>query len=709
MFAISEDEQIRGEVNQNLRMIATKTHALYGKAKGGRKIMELNSKNRRFHIFEGQVLSVQDLKRENEFMKDEIVEWKKNYANLQEDKEKLYQDMLLAVQEREQEISKLQHQNKELFGYIECLEKKESLQNKGKDISEVKKKSRTLKKFLSRAQNALWFTKSFGLGIQGIQVKEQKTGDTHYLEVENGAKSGIIDSLSDEDKTKIEQVLFLLDKFCVGDSFYHELTMTVSGLPKSYLVKQRRDQLNDICHIDPTPGSAEGAQMSFTDLLKARVQDLISRDQETDWKEQPIQVKISGDGARMTRNSSFILLSFSLLQAGDDVMSSSGNHTIAIVKGSESYSTLKESFSTVFNDINETIKQGNITVNDSKYNIEFFLGGDYKFLLLMMGMKGATSIYACLWCKIAKDLRWKMDFGLDHYNTPPLLRTLEEMTKMSQKKGTQEKYSCQHEPLLKVELDHVVLDELHLLLRVMDVLINNLVKEAVEWDKKENFNKRKADQKDNHVKTLQSTIRSCGISFDIWEKTNADGKSSGQYDFTSLLGSDKKKLLSDLPQKLDACTHKNTCQTVIQIWKDFHELYNIVTNKKPSPDAIDEYFTKAKNWINLFTSLRDKLLGYKRADVTPYMHSLVYHVPMFLKNFKSVKLFTGQGVEKNNDAARNVVLHKSNKRNAAADVLKQEFRQWELRDQERTKRSYCKKNMTYWDTEIKEKRRKEDD
>ena len=158
-----------------------------------------------------------------------------------------------------------------------------------------------------------------------------------------------------------------------------------------------------------------------------------------------------------------------------------------------------------------------------------------------------------------------MDFVLHHYNTPPLLRTLEEMTKMSHKKGTQEKYSCEHEPLLKVELDHVVLDELHLLLRIMDVLINNLVKEAVEWDKKENFNRRKADQKDSHIKKIQSTIRSCGISFDIWEKTNADGKGSGQYDFTSLLGTDKKKLLCELPQKLDACTHKDTCQTVMQI------------------------------------------------------------------------------------------------------------------------------------------------
>ena len=72
----------------------------------------------------------------------------------------------------------------------------------------------------------------------------------------------------------------------------------------------------------------------------------------------------------------------------------------------------------------------------------------------------------------------------------------------------------------------------------MDVLINNLVIEVVEWDKKENLNQRKADQKVSHIKTLQSTFRSCGISFDIWEKTNADGKGLGQYDLTILLGSD---------------------------------------------------------------------------------------------------------------------------------------------------------------------------
>jgi len=180
-----EDQQTRGEVEDSLRIIASKVHVLYGKTKGGSKSMELNSKSRRSHIFEEQILPIQDVtKKQNEFMKDEIAEWKRSYANLQEESKKLYQEMLLAMHEREKEISTLQQQNRELLDYIECLEKNESLQNKGKDISEVKNKSRSLKTFLTRAQTALWFSNSFGLSIQGIQVKEQKTGQTHHLELE---------------------------------------------------------------------------------------------------------------------------------------------------------------------------------------------------------------------------------------------------------------------------------------------------------------------------------------------------------------------------------------------------------------------------------------------------------------------------------------------------------------------------------------------
>lgn len=62
-------------------------------------------------------------------------------------------------------------------------------------------------------------------------------------------------------------------------------------------------------------------------------------------------------------------------------------------------------------------------------------------------------------------------------------------------------------------------------------------------------------------------------------------------------------------------------------------------------------FEKAKKFINLFCSLGATRMGYLKSRVTPYMHALVYHVPMFMKKYKNFKQFTGQGVEKNNDDA----------------------------------------------------------
>ncbi|CAB4046238.1 Hypothetical predicted protein [Paramuricea clavata] len=85
---------------------------------------------------------------------------------------------------------------------------------------------------------------------------------------------------------------------------------------------------------------------------------------------------------------------------------------------------------------------------------------------------------------------------------------------------------------------------------------------------------------------------------------------------------------------------------------------------------------------------------------------MVYHLPKFLETYKTVKLFSGQGVEKNNDVARSIVLRKSNNWDAAADVLKLESRQWDLREKERIKRSYTKKKSQCWEHELEEERKK---
>ena len=101
---------------------------------------------------------------------------------------------------------------------------------------------------------------------------------------------------------------------------------------------------------------------------------------------------------------------------------------------------------------------------------------------------------------------------------------------------------------------------------ISDNLLTNLVQEAVEWDK-ENHNKPPSQRSNLHLHALIKAINSCSVCFNVWEKRDADGKGSGSYDFTSLMGSDKKLLLQHLPAKLKGAIKPQMSDTVIKLWK----------------------------------------------------------------------------------------------------------------------------------------------
>ena len=162
-------------------------------------------------------------------------------------------------------------------------------------------------------------------------------------------------------------------------------------------------------------------------------------------------------------------------------------------------------------------------------------------------------------------IRGDMDREDDYYDKEPLKRTLQEIQEMAAM-SSGENYCCMHQPLLNIPLDHIIPDELHLMLRVSDILIKNLIEDAMQWDDKEQVTGTMCP-KGMHLKRLVSTICSCGVSFSVWEKPNADGKGSGTYDFTSLMGDDRKKLLKSLPEKLLSVIQPSTENDVADLWK----------------------------------------------------------------------------------------------------------------------------------------------
>ena len=101
------------------------------------------------------------------------------------------------------------------------------------------------------------------------------------------------------------------------------------------------------------------------------------------------------------------------------------------------------------------------------------------------------------------------------------------------------------------------------------MLTKSLVNEALEWDTKDNLQRAPKDRSNTHIPDLEKCVNECDISFNVWEKKNADGKGSNIYDFISLMGSEKKLLLKHLPEELRECINANHRDSVIKLWKVF--------------------------------------------------------------------------------------------------------------------------------------------
>lgn len=109
--------------------------------------------------------------------------------------------------------------------------------------------------------------------------------------------------------------------------------------------------------------------------------------------------------------------------------------------------------------------------------------------------------------------------------------------------------------LINIDVDHIIPDELHLLLRITDRLIENLINGAVAHDHVSNV------LEGPMLQSLIKAINSCGVIFNVYTPTK------NKREFTSLTGTDRKKLLKNLPSKLLYCQPPDYAEQVKRLWE----------------------------------------------------------------------------------------------------------------------------------------------
>ena len=295
-------------------------------------------------------------------------------------------------------------------------------------------------------------------------------------------------------------------------------------------------------------------------------------------------------------------------------------------------------------DIRDEVKRlTTIDIDGTSYKIVYYLGGDWKFLAMCTGIDSATSDHACIWCKCPKDDCSNVDVQWSITDTSLGTCTIEENVGLSQRRRKQ--FNVSRRLLFPtIPLSHVVIDNLHMFLRVSDVLLNQLLdrlKAEDAIDKARKFSNWDIS-KHKYLKAYEDFVASLYISnYQFYL-----GKNSHVLKVRSLTGPEKLKLANDINlQSLLPGVAAEECAQIQDLWDDLLGL-NTLFSKQPqdiSEDDISRYEARSKHWVEKLVNV------YHRRYVTPYIHAMAAHVGQFMRLHGSILPFTQQGMEKLND------------------------------------------------------------
>ena len=231
-------------------------------------------------------------------------------------------------------------------------------------------------------------------------------------------------------------------------------------------------------------------------------------------------MKLSGDGTWIGKRLHFLNITFTVLDKGVLAYCSDGNHPLALLKEPEK--SLQRGLEDLRNEVERLTE---IVVDGETYQIDYYLGGDWKFLACITGIDSARSQYACIWCKCSMTDRADVEKKGSISNPSLGARTIEENITLSKLPKSKKSYNVSNPPLFPtILLTKVVIDNLHLFLRVSDGLIDRFIVQLQVLDAIDKSRKLSLfdPHKFKHLDSFQRFVTSLGIpNFRFWVGQNS--------------------------------------------------------------------------------------------------------------------------------------------------------------------------------------------
>ena len=320
-------------------------------------------------------------------------------------KAKIEQKLKEAVAKNKEITGKFQKKVKGLVQKLTKVQKDKKSRGPAKSKTFVdyskRHQTRVRKQMVTDCETSLSFLGLHNFVATKVEVFNEYTQEYETLTLvdkDNIENSSRTETLTDEEIDDVNFLLYTKERFNISNEAYHELSMIFKELPRSWKVQERIKASNSKWNLSSTPNDTCGIQQSIKEPLEIRLQTLIKNSPSNSaFKEDhKIRVKLSGDGTNIGKRLHVINVTFTVLDEGTLAQAADDNHLIAVIKEPENYEKLSKALTDIRKDV-EYLKH--LSVGTEQFEIEWFLGGDSKFLACVCGLGAAHPTYPCIRCK----------------------------------------------------------------------------------------------------------------------------------------------------------------------------------------------------------------------------------------------------------------------------------------------------------------------
>ncbi len=308
-----------------------------------------------------------------------------------------------------------------------------------------------------------------------------------------------------------------------------------------------------------------------------------------------------------------------------------------------------------------------IYVNDIQYQLEYYLGSDYKMLRLLYGQKASNAAEACIYCKA-------------NLSEPPDINKIWPINRLLSDAPDN------NEPIVTfIDFSKCVIDLLHLLLRITDILYSLLLSKLSKMDRSDSND---LNRRPNLVIFFRFLKETCKLAnpYYVCKKT-------GNFKLRSFNGNERLKIFQKMFRKrqegvrmqmqdLFPFPPNHRINRNIHddydfffenyIWEEFFNILKSIKKMESQPIVLEDLKRKLKLWLQSYLIINKQ---YRNSDtIGPYLHNFCFHLPELIEKHGNINLFNTQGLEKLNHFCSNYYHCSTNKNNKDKKYLKQLIR-----------------------------------